>query len=657
MSDELRANVQPISNAPSPSAGGDVERDPIVRAVHGVVQRTAAALSPWVRRAWRGTGAAPIAYFSGVSQRMMPSVTRLQRLPAAPPTQAGSEPAAQWVDRFSNAIVRRHTASAQIGKHTQVEPRRSATPPPSQLPLPGVMGGARVQRKPDEMSLDQLAAAYQARAAEPVGAVSDISRQFDESSAPHETGLPSVAAMQDAARRAAQMRAASASGASSSSETPIQRSPDMSPAQLAEVIGERIRQARATRGADDAARVPPPGTSSATPPVQRSVPSAAAGPPRSVAELQARIDAARAARESASAPSAPTPAVQRQTDAAATNPAPAPQPGPTAPARGFDDIEARIRAARAQRESGGPAAPEAAVQRTPAGPPPGAAEIEARIRAARAQAAARATVAPVQRSPNKPPPNPRTGGGGTPIVGAGPLTPPSPTPPPIDIQRAVEELAGPRELPAVPVADPASPGFSVTEALKQRLQAKAAQSQSAAAPERSYTLPASPDVASPVFSRSAAIQRRIDEAQLQRAAERQVSTDPGDPNYSRVADIQARIAARQAQGAGAQAGEVNATASVPSTLGAESVQRSPDPLSSTATAPPPTAALRGDAPAQPTDTSAQARRMRAFSRTEMVTPERKTGDFLAGEDAPPRAGMGRSPVQRSQLPPPAPAQS
>src|SRR4051812_23655648 len=170
-----------------------------------VLQRTAAAISPWVRPWWGGEGhSTPVtssAQTEGHVAGEQPLALRVQRSLnfAASPTGGG-----ELTDRFSQSIVQRHTTAEQIGRRYRNDTRNPSTPAPTQLPLPGVQGAGRVQRAPTEMSLDELARSM--RTAPGMEAQPAIQREADPQAEVSTSQPTTMADMQEAIRRAAELR-------------------------------------------------------------------------------------------------------------------------------------------------------------------------------------------------------------------------------------------------------------------------------------------------------------------------------------------------------------------------------------------------------------------------------------------------------------------
>lgn len=461
--------------------------DTILRSVTNVVQRTEAALSPWVRRWWQSgaQSAAPsvippaaTATAAGSSGRSLPMTLRVQRTPAA------------LVDRFSQSIVQRHAQTERISRRYRREEAPPATPrPPSAatLPLPGVGGaGETVPRVPGEMSLDELAASFQTAPGMTGRGEPAVQRAIDPALGAMTPAPERFAEIQDAVRRAAQRRI-------SSSNAPV---------------------------------APPSSTPSAAstgtpPPVQRAPAeeeaSAPGGPSRSIAaEIEARIRAARAQRQAASG-AGTTPAVP----SAASAPSPQAQP-------------AQPTSSPPSPQPGG--AGRADVQRTP----------DERPLAAQPPAA-----------------QPQTG------AQAEPPAPVQPSPMPESVPATVQRVSGsgdervqvPEALSETPTTNPEDTGYSRAAALAERIrQARIQRTENPPeSPPPRPTLRTSTDPDNPRFSKTASIAERIQAARERRAqgeapVQRQVSPQPGDPRYSRAAEIRERLEAqraqRRAQGAG-----------------------------------------------------------------------------------------------------------
>ncbi len=259
--------------------------DYVARAALGVVQRTAALVSPWVRR-WLAddspkehrarrlpgsSGRAPM-----LSRTLPDLVLRIQRMSERESQTLGGQPNNDLADSFSSEIVRRYTEGSQIGGKYRPEVRRSLATP-SDLPLPGVAAVSRIspQTATPSMPLEQLADLFAESSAG--GGSSDVQRapEFGESDAPAPVTFADI---QGAVRRSAQMRASASSQSapvpprSEATSTPqpaetAQRTarpsqPRETPSSMVAAIEERIRRAQARGSAQQAA--------AATPDLQRS---------------------------------------------------------------------------------------------------------------------------------------------------------------------------------------------------------------------------------------------------------------------------------------------------------------------------------------------------------------------------------------------------
>ena len=310
--DDLGSSDQEQSNQPTPA--------PL-----GVLQRTANAISPWVRRWWMG--GASTARVPG----QFPLASRVQRSVefAAHPGGGG-----ELIDRFSSDIVQRHATADQISRRYRIETRQPTSPAPSQLPLPGVTGASRVQRSPAEMSLEQLAHSFQT--APSVAGMDDqpiVQRAFDPALGSDTPQPSNLAELQDAARQAAQMRAAASVEGGAKT---VQRTSESGTPSIAAMIGERIRQARERQAAQGMTSGTPPSAvpgitpgAPSTPPIQRSPAApmstaAGSGLPdtgnRIAAAIEARI---RQARERLAAGNAPGRSAENSAESSAPSVSPA----------------------------------------------------------------------------------------------------------------------------------------------------------------------------------------------------------------------------------------------------------------------------------------------------------------------------------------------
>src|SRR4051794_32373136 len=112
MSDDLHE----VSELPEP---------PVVRpgdSALRVLQRTAAAISPWIRPWWGGEGISASASSDQATMHVAgerPLLSRVQRSLAWAADPAGG---GELSDRFSQAIVQRHTTAQHIEQRYRTEP-------------------------------------------------------------------------------------------------------------------------------------------------------------------------------------------------------------------------------------------------------------------------------------------------------------------------------------------------------------------------------------------------------------------------------------------------------------------------------------------------------------------------------------------------------